>query len=271
MKIAVQIDLIRANSTRDKVKWAKDHGVEGIELTPMPHDQLRAVADDVLKELPVTSLCGTFTSDGKRNFDLLDPDVVKRRLAVEVVKKCLDLCGQMKAVGLIVVPIFGPPRVPDLSPFADPRAIEERLMVAHCKDLGPFAAAHKTRLMLEPLNRYEQHYLRRQSDAVRVIKKAKVKGVGLLSDFFHMHIEETNTPKTFERVGKYISHIHLADNTRLEPGTGDIDFVSAFRALRKVAFRGYMAYECGISGSDEKQQRTNLAKSIEYLRDCWKA
>ena len=83
--------------------------------------------------------------------------------------------------------------------------------------------------MLEPLNRYEQHYLRKQEDGVRIIRAAGVEGIGLLSDLFHMHIEETSTPRAIREVGPYISHLHLADNTRMEPGTGDRCPLCGFR------------------------------------------
>ena len=103
---------------------------------------------------------------------------------------------------------------------------------------------------------------------MRIIQKAKTKGVGLLSDFFHMHIEETSTPGTFAELGKYTDHIHMADNTRMEPGTGDIDYVPAFKALKKVGFKGYMAYECGISGATPEEKKKNLAKSIAFVKKC---
>jgi sugar phosphate isomerase/epimerase len=122
--------------------------------------------------------------------------------------------------------------------------------------------------MLEPLNRYEQHYLRKQSDGIRIIKATQSKGIGLLSDFFHMHIEETNSPQAFRDAKGYTTHIHLADNTRMEPGTGDIDFVASFKVLKRNGFKGYMAYECGISGDTPKQKAKNLAKSLDDVRDC---
>ena len=149
-----------------------------------------------------------------------------------------------------------------------PLEAEEKLMIAACQEIGPLAAQHKTLFMLEPLNRYEQHYLRKQSDGVRIIQSSGVPGIGLLSDFFHMHIEETNTPQTFRDIGQHTSHIHLADNTRMEPGTGDIDFVVAFKALKAVGFSGYMAYECAISGSTPQDKAVNLAKSLQYMHDC---
>lgn len=270
MKLAVQLGLLPGKTVKDKAKWALDHGVEGIELGIWGGlESMEREADEIVGILPITSVCGNMdANDGSVAFNFLHPDPAKRRGSIEGSKKILEFCGQVGATGQIVPPIFGPPVVPDLSPVIGIPELEDKLMVAACQELGPVAAAHKTLFMLEPLNRYEQHYLRKQSDGVRIIKQAKAKGIGLIADFFHMHIEETSTPQTIREIGKYIDHMHLADNTRMEPGTGDIDFVSAFRALLEVGFAGYMAYECGITGDTPKKRGESLARSLDYLRDC---
>jgi sugar phosphate isomerase/epimerase len=36
-----------------------------------------------------------------------------------------------------------------------------------------------------------------------------VKGIGLLADLFHMHIEETDSPQALRDVAKFVSHLHL--------------------------------------------------------------
>ena len=270
MKIAVQLNLLPGDEPKDKAQWAKDHGVQGIELTvfaPGGLARMKREADEIGGLLPLCSVCGNLNTDGERGFDFLNPETAKRRKSIDGAKAILEFCGQIGAVGQIVPPIFGPPVVPDLSPMMTPLEIEEKLMIAACQEVGAVAAANKTLFMLEPLNRYEQHYLRRQSDGVRVIQAAGVPGIGLLSDFFHMHIEETNTPQTFRDIGKHTSHIHLADNTRMEPGTGDIDFPAAFKALKEIGFTGYMAYECAISGNTPAEKATNLAKSVKHLQD----
>ncbi len=272
MKVVLQLGLIPGDNTADKAKWARDHGVEGLELGARGGSEvLHRDAEAINNILPITSVCGNADPEGKSSFNFLDPDKTKRRASIDGSKKLLDFCGQVGAVGQIVPPIFGGPVVPDLSPWKTALEIEEELMLAAVKELGPYAVERNTLFMLEPLNRYEQHYLRTQADGVRIIEAAKaadIGGVGLLSDFFHMHIEETNTPQTFREIGKYTNHVHLADNTRQEPGTGDIDFVAGFAALKEAGFNGYMAYECGVSGNTPEAKEQNLIKSLEYVRYC---
>jgi sugar phosphate isomerase/epimerase len=54
----------------------------------------------------------------------------------------------------------------------------------------------------------------------------------------------------------------------MEPGSGDIDFAAAFRALRDVGFKGFMAYECGIQGDTNDERAKTLEKSLKFVRGC---
>lgn len=260
MKLGLQLGLIPGRNVKEKQQWAADHRVEGIEVNARDYPVNRI--DELLKDfedspVPLVSVCGN------PSFDFLDPDPEKRRASVEQSKAYLEACGKLGAVGQIVPPIFGPPRINDLSPWKDAITLEKELLTVLCHELGDAAAAHGTLFLLEPLNRYEQHLLRRQQDGVEIIERCGHSHVRLISDFFHMHIEETDTPAAIRQAGKYIAHVHLADNTRLEPGTGDIDFRAGFQALADIGFGGYMVYECGVSGGD---RGAALARSLEYLR-----
>lgn len=262
MKIAVQLGLLPGNSVADKQQWAADHGVEGIEVSTGNYkpDQLeQAKVDFANSPVPLCSVCGN------PSFDFLDPDPAKRKVSLDQCKTYLRFCGEIGAVGQIVPPIFGPPRIPNLMPLADPITLEKDLLAKLVVELGDVAQEAGVKLLLEPLNRYEQHLLRKQSDGVEVCVRSGHPAVAVISDFFHMHIEETDTPAAIRAAGKYVQHVHLADNTRLEPGTGDIDYVAGMKALLDIGFTGFMAYECGISGDDKS---ASLAKSLEYLRDC---
>lgn len=270
MKLAVQLTLLPGETPRDKAKWALDHGLDGIELNVwgIGLSGVRRQADEINGLVPISSVCANADLAGHNSFDFLDPDPAKRRASIEGSKAILEFCSEVGAVGQVVPPIFGPARVPDLSPFMTPLQLEDQLMLAACREMGPYAAERGVVFMLEPLNRYEQHYLRRQVDALRIIQEAAVPGIGLLSDTFHMHIEETNTPRALRAAGDRITEVHLADNTRLEPGTGDIDFAAIFRALVDTGFGGFLVYECGISGETPEEKAANLVRSLTYVRDC---
>ncbi|MDH7569891.1 MAG: sugar phosphate isomerase/epimerase, partial [Armatimonadota bacterium] len=61
-----------------------------------------------------------------------------------------------------------------------------------------------------------------------------------------------------------LGHVHLADNTRKEPGSGFTDFRSSFKVLKEVGYTGYMALECGLTGPAAEV----LPRAAAYLRRC---
>lgn len=260
MKIALQEGLIPGDSLREKLDFAEELSIEGLEVSGWgkPYDRLEELEKALRgRRIQISTVCGQTT------FDWLDPDPAKRKASIEESKRNLEFCGHIGAVGQIVPPIFGGPRIPDLSPVADAITLEKQLLVEITKELAAYAAERGTLLLLEPLNRYEQHLLRRQEDGIEIIEKAgNPPGVKLISDFFHMHIEERNTPETLRRVGHLVGHVHMADNTRQQPGTGDMDWEAGLRALKEVGFEGYLAYECGIIG----ERKSALKASVEFIR-----
>ncbi len=276
MKIAVQLFRIPGKNLSDKAQWAADHGVEGLEIAVPPDvtdsiGNLREQADLIAGRVPISGVCGNYKIDGGVGFDFVNPDIEKREASIVGSEAVLKFCGEVGAAGQIVPPMFGPPVMPDLSPYKTSRQLEDEVFAEALKRVAKTAVKYKTQFFVEPLNRYEQSYLNTQADGIRVIKKSGVKkGVSLLSDFFHMHIEELDTPAAFRAAGKHVGYIHLADNTRMEPGTGDIDFVAGLKALRDIKFTGYLSYECGITGKTMKQQSANLAKSLDFMRKCLK-
>lgn len=90
-----------------------------------------------------------------------------------------------------------------------------------------------TYLYLEPLNRYQDHMLNTQEDAVNIIRQGGFKRVKLTSDFYHMAIEEDDISETLKKYKDYVGHIHIAENHRYQPGTGSIDWKRHMETLKE--------------------------------------
>ncbi len=194
---------------------------------------------------------------------LLAFDKQNRDNAREDIKELLKIAGKLKAIGLIVVPIFGQPELPDVTPLMNIIELQDKLLIEYLRALGPVAKSFGTHLILEPLNRGETHYLNTIKHVVRLIKSANVEGLATMGDLFHMNIEERNISQALKDNHEHIVHIHLADNTRLEPGTGMTNFQAAFDILKRVDYSNYVSLECGFSIPDRKQA---LKKTIEFLK-----
>ena len=126
------------------------------------------------------------------------------------------------------------------------------------------AVKAKTKLILEPLNRGETHFMNTIEHAARIIDAVKdSEGLALMGDLFHMNIEERDPHSALRQHAARLAHVHLADNTRLEPGTGITDFAKAFAMLADVGYAHYASLECALAMTDRK---ACLAKTLKFLR-----
>ena len=128
MKIALQEGLIPGDNLRAKLDLAEAWGIQGLEISGNgPAKRIKELETTLQnRNIRLVSLCGQST------FDFLDPDKTKRDHSINEAKENLEVCGHFGAVGLILPPIFGPPRIPDLSPLADAVTLEMQLLTEIC-------------------------------------------------------------------------------------------------------------------------------------------
>ena len=137
---------------------------------------------------------------------------------MELDRRELEKAMQVGADCVIEVPTFGPNKFADLSPFLTANEVEEQVLVAELKQLADDVKRTGVTLLLEPCNKNETHFLRSQEQGANLIGRVGSPGFKLLSDFYHMQIEERNIRETLTRVGNLTGYVHLADGVkRTEP------------------------------------------------------
>lgn len=258
MKLAAQEGMVPGRTLAEKLDNLEKYGYEGIEFGG---GGLEGRQDEIINATSQSKVKPSTICAGFRGCPL-DADKSQRDLAMSDMKELLKVAANIGAVGLIMVPIFGRPRIPDLSPYKTARQLEMELLVTLLKELGDYAKEVGSVVLVEPLNRYETHLLNRLEQGVDVCKQVNSPNVKIMADFFHMSIEERDIPKSIEEAGEYIYHVHLADSTRLLPGYGHTDFQAGFAALKKIGYDKYMALECGVPGDGEVE----LPKSAAYMK-----
>ena len=263
MKLSCQEGLAPGTTFAEKLEQIHAYGFDGVELNGSRLLDADGLAErrSALRDSPVraSSICGGFACE------LVHPDAARRRKCADAIKQLIDIASELGATGPIAVPIFNNnDRVPDLAPMQSRHELELDLLVFVLDEIAAHAEGTEAVLLLEPLNRYESNALKNIEEAAEVCERVGGDGVLVIPDFFHMNIEQTDVPGSLKKIAKRVGHIHLADNTRQEPGTGSIDFRSGFAALKEIGYTGYMALECGLSGPADEA----LPKSVAYLREC---
>jgi len=262
MKLSIQDNRLPGRNIKEKFAKAKEHGFKAVEIWGIDlANRFREIKEISQKNgIDISTVCAGYRGC------LLSSEREERALALKDIKELLSMSAELGAVGLIVVPIFGPPQLPDSSPGKSAEELEKELLTELLFEIAQTAEKIGSLCLLEPLNRYETHLINRLSDAVKICRKVNSPGVKVMADFFHMNIEEKRIDQAIIENGKFISHIHLADSNRLLPGCGHTDFEKGLRALKQIGFDKYMAFECRISGNFDEE----IPKSIDYLYQCMK-
>ena len=69
----------------------------------------------------------------------------------------------------------------------------------------------------------------RLDQAARLCELIGLSSVGIMADLFHMGIEEMDSPSALIGARKWLRHLHGADSTRAEPGSGQTNFAQVKR------------------------------------------
>lgn len=247
-------------SLRDRARIVKDAGYDGIELG---NEWMDTPVETLQKELDGS---GLEVSAIVGSIELLNTDPEKRAKAIDTDRRRLQMAKDLKADFVIEVPTFGPNRFQDLSPVMNAREVEERLLIAELKQLAGDVERSGVTLLLEPCNRKETHFMHQQGQAAHIIEAVGSPGLGILSDFYHMQLEEPDIAASLALYGRHTRYVHLADGEkRLEPGSLPFDYRPGFRELKKWGYSGWLTVESGFTDTPPAA----LTRALKYLRRQW--
>lgn len=265
-KISCRLEMLPGERVLDKLKNAAKFGFDAISLPGRflndYLDELRECLAD--NPLPLVSMSLGFSGS------LLSPYEKARERCRDSFLKLFDICAELGVVCVNVPPVLiedNPDRITDPGAYASVEQAQDALLIEQLPALGDQAKKKELMFLLEPVNRYESEYLNTVPHAAKLCEALNHDHIGLTCDFFHMQLEELSIPQSLSRAGRWIKHVHVAENTRVEPGPGSLNFTPGFRTLKELKYGGFIELECRkLSGPAEKV----LPKSVEYLRRLWR-
>ncbi|KAA3644713.1 MAG: sugar phosphate isomerase/epimerase [Chloroflexi bacterium] len=182
-------------------------------------------------------MCGAFGPG--RNLSSLDPG--ERANAEAYLKWMIDAAAELDA-GPVIGPMYSAVGKDRLEDEAE-REQEWGLAVSGLKEMCKYAAERGVRLAFEPLNRFETDMVNVIEQGLKLIADVGEPNLGMLIDTFHMHLEEKDSATAIRTAGDRVFHVHAAENDRGVPGTGQVDWVAAFEALKDINYQGVVSIE----------------------------
>ena len=260
-KVAIQEDMLPGPSLEDRFAQASDLGLEGIEFWS---DGLPEQAAEIERLSELGPVVASSINNGRRS-RFLDPDPDERARAMSELSEAIDIAGRIGATGVVFVPHFFDPLLPDLSPYKTAVELELELLSAQLEIFAEAADRAKVQLFVESVYREETHLLNRLDQASSLIDPLSQDRLAIVADLFHMAHEESDSQAAIRANRDHIGHVHLADSNRELPGQGATDFKPILIALREIQYRGWLALECGSPGQNQRQADQYLAELPESL------
>ncbi len=269
MKLSCCEHMLPGASLLERLRFLAEHKVEGVELTigdrGVLDGSLRARADEIIAGCSATGVAPSLITT--KILDLIDADPQRRSRARAEALDQIAVAARIGAPGISIVPRFGAPSLPDLTPLATGFELEHKLFVLMMRELAPAAERHGVFIAIEPLNRYLTKFLRNAAHAKQICEEAGSPALRILIDNFQSHMEEVSVADAIRTAGRHIGHIHISENNRRLPPQGSTDFAPIISALRAVGYEGFLSFECEVGGEDAAAQLREAFAHMSRLLD----
>jgi sugar phosphate isomerase/epimerase len=268
MKIAIQEDMLPGPSLEDRFHQAADLGLQGIEFWS---ETLPGHLGEIERLNGKSGVKAASVNNGHRS-RFLDPQPEERLRALDELKEAMTLAGRIGAAGVVFVPHFSAPLLPDLLPWMDVISLERNLLATQLVELANHAQEAGVQLWVESVNHYETHLLNTLADSASLVAPFSHPNLGIVADLFHMALEEEDLSAAILENAQFIGHVHLADNNRRLPGLGRTDFKQALGTLSKINYAGWLALECDQPGENQVNSSwymKHLPESLSLIRQSY--
>ena len=226
---------MRVEPLEATIQRVKPLGFESIEISGGPDQFPSAESRATLKEHGFRCWGAVTLTMGERNLAAKAP--AQRAATVDYMKSVVTMVEELEGHELSVVPATVGKVTPDGTPEE-----EWRWVVDGLQEVYDLAVKSGVRLALEPLNRFETYFLNR-ADQAMALAEAVGPECGVCLDVFHMCIEERDMFAAVETAAPRLVDVHVAENNRLAPGMGSVDWPRLVRTLKNVGYDGALTME----------------------------
>jgi D-psicose/D-tagatose/L-ribulose 3-epimerase len=169
----------------------------------------------------------------------ISPSAAVRAAAVDAFRRTLDCCH---AAG---VKILCGPTHSAIGEFTGTGPTDDEFAwgVDTMRKAAEHAAQAGVTIAVEYLNRFENYFLTSVAQTVRFVEAVGHPNVRMMYDTFHANIEEKDVTAAIRAAMPHTALVHISENDRSIPGTGQVRWDESFDALRAAGYDGWLVVE----------------------------
>jgi D-psicose/D-tagatose/L-ribulose 3-epimerase len=251
-------------------------GFDGVEVpvfggAPADYKPIRAELDrQGLKCTTVTILT--------KETNAVSPDAATRQKAVDWLKTVVEINHVLGAETLCG------PYHSAIGEFSGtgPTADEKKRSADVLRTVADFAKQANLMMAIEYLNRFECYVLNTAAGAAELVRMVNHPNFRTMYDSFHAHIEEKDPAAAIRTVAPVLAHVHISENDRGTPGTGQVNWDATFKTLKEVKYDGWLTIEAFGRALPDLAAATKIwrdlfpsaedvyTKGIAFIKSRWK-
>lgn len=234
MELAIH-NWMRAEPIETTIERIADLGYHKLEIAGEPESYDTQKMGSLLKDHGIGCWGSVTLMMEERN--LLAANEDQRKISIQYVKDVIKMVKELNGTMVSVVPGTVGKLVPDGRPDE-----EWEWAVTSMKEIYDYAEAQEILIGIEPINRFETYFINRVDQALALAKEVGP-NCGVCVDVFHMNIEEDNIYEAIRRAKGRINGVHVADNNRMAPGMGKLNWPKVMNTVKEVGFDGAISVE----------------------------
>lgn len=226
---------MRSETIETTIKRVAALGYTRLEIAGNPEQYDTKSIKKLMKDHGLSCWGSVTLMLGERN--LLARDEAQRARSIQYVKDVVKMVKELDGHMVSVVPGTVGKIVPDGRPEE-----EWTWAVDALKEIYDYSEAAGILLGIEPINRFETYFINRAEQAL-ALAAAVGPNCGVCLDTFHMNIEETDMFESIRKAKGRLTGFHVADNNRMAPGMGHLNWEKIVATLKEVGYDGVLSVE----------------------------
>lgn len=255
VKIGMNMLLWGVETTPEKIpvfEGLAEAGFDGVEipLVGQSHAQLKEMAS-VCDGLGLQRTASAFVGLEENP---ISPDPAIRAAAIANLKRAVD---DANVIGAEII-IGGLYQAHKYFTGAAATADEWHWSAEYLQTVGEYAAQSGVSLGLEFLNRFEAFLITNSADCKRMVEQVGLDNVGVHYDTHHANIEDPIPGVALDSIKSVLNHVHLSESHRGTLGTGQVDWMANFAALKAIDYSGWLVVEAFGTSDPELAVAANV-------------